>query len=708
MKIALIGNQNSGKTSLFNILTGSNQKVGNWPGVTIEKKSGKIRKTGDEVIDLPGIYSLSPYSLEEEVSRDFLLVEKPDLVINIIDGTCLERSLYLTTQLLETNIDLIVALNMVDLLEKEGSTIDIEHLSRKLQCTIIPISARKRTGIDELINTIINGSYIRNGSNRNTVYPNDVDKMIETIRNTHGGETLYSNFEAVKVFERDPQFEDKFFPFGTKVQLLETKYNMDSEELIADLRYKFIESIVNTGGIIVSSKRRNSFTTKIDKVLLNKWAAFPIFLLIMASVYFVAVGLMGTIPLSFIDAIFNGSEGIDFDFTWINPWSEWSTTIPFEVEGLGPLLARLIGEAGGAVWAQDLVATGLIGGVGAVLTFTPQILSLFFFLSILESSGYMSRIAFSLDRVFRYFGLNGQSIIPFIVGMGCGVPGIMACKPIEDENERKITAITATFVPCGAKLPIISLFVAFFFANFGWLVTLGVYLFGVISILIVAIFLQKVVFRVKIERSSYISELPTYKAPMMSYVLRETGGKTWDFIKKAGTIIVACSLIVWFLVSFTFSMEFVGDDPTLISSSMLAMIGHGLSWLFVPMMSSSMIFNGASYTDLWSISVSAIQGLIAKEGVVSAMNIIAVGNAETELNIFQTNAFSFMNGWTAVSFMAFNLFSSPCFAALGALKRELKKPREFWMAVGVQMGYAWVLGTVIGLIGTGVMAGIGG
>jgi len=709
MRIALVGNQNSGKTSLFNVLTGSTQKVGNWPGVTLEQKTGTLRKTGDHIVDLPGIYSLSPYSLEENVSRDYLVNEKPDLIINIIDATNLERSLYLTSQLLELNINVVIALNMMDILKKEGSAINIEKLSKTFNTTIIPISARKREGIDDLVASISNGDYIRNGEENLYVYQSEVSAIMRNIRRALGKEATV--YESVKVFERDASYVDEAIGFENDIQPIEAKYKMDSEEIVADQRYAFIEKSLN-GCVIITSKRKNNLSTKLDKVLLNKWACFPIFILIMAIVYFIAIGLMGTIPLSFIDVLFNGDggEGIAFNFEFIGIDPEiFETVIPFHFEGFGPLVAEGIVSLGGSEWAADLIATGVIGGFGAIFTFVPQLAVLFFFLAILESSGYMSRIAFALDRVFRYFGLNGQSVISFIVGTGCGVPGIMACKTIEDQEERKTTAIVTTFMPCGAKLPIIALIVGGFFGSFGWLITLGMYFIAIVSILAVSIFLKKIIYKVKGEKSSYISELPTYKAPMMSYVFRDTGMRLWDFIKKAGTIIVASSIVIWFLVSFTWDMRYVDNEAVHISESILAGIGHALSWIFVPMMSSSMVYGGASYSDLWSVTVSAVQGLVAKENVVVAMRTIAeLSDDLPDAEMFTTGAFGFMNGWTAFSFMLFNLFSTPCFAAVGALKRELGNSKEWWKAIGIQMGFAWSLSAVVGVIGLGVMAIIGG
>lgn len=650
MKVCLIGNQNSGKTTLFNLLTGLNQKVGNWPGVTVERKSGIIKNTDHELVDLPGIYSLSPYTSEENISRNFLLEDNPDVVINILDSTSLERSLYLTTQLLELDTRVIIALNMDDLLEKKGLVVDDKKLSEKLGCSVIKISALKKTGIDELIKAIDDKKEIK----ENKIY----DKKIEDVLADIESKLSVNNkrFIAVKLLENDPLFENNFLQkeIKEKREYLECSFNTEIVELIASQRYDFIVELVKT--ILVKKKSNISPTDKLDKVFLNKWLSIPIFIVVMFLVYFLSVGLVGGATVEFIDG------------TVIGSLKDW--------------LSESLPTINASPWAVSLVVDGMVTGVGAVLNFIPQLIILFLLISLLETSGYLSRVSFLLDKLFKRFGLSGKSIIPFIVGSGCSVPAIMTTRTIEDENEKKLTILLTPFIPCSAKLPIISLFAGYFFADHSGLVSASMYFLSIVVILVSAILLRK--FRFKGESTSYISELPEYKIPSPRYVLRDVFDKTIAFIKRAGSIILLSSIIIWFLSSFNWKFQYGLDAD----KSILASIGRIFSWLFYPMLGENS----------WGAAVAAIQGLVAKENVVSTMEVIsAVGEGG---DVFAGNGlFAFFNPVNSYAFMVFNLFSAPCFGAIGAMRREFGSTKSMFKAVGFQTGLAWILASLIGLIG---------
>lgn len=676
MKVALVGNQNSGKTTLFNALTGNNQKVGNWPGVTIERKEGHIKDTDIVIVDLPGIYSLSPYTAEEEVSRHFVLNSNPDVLVNIVDATSIERSLYLTTQLLETDHDVIIALNMTDILEKEGVTIDVEKLSSLLGVTIVPISAKKGTGVNALVSIIQKRSYLKNPKNK--IYSKEVEKLISLVEQDETGP--HSRFGAVKIIERDPGFRSINPSLVNELEKLEAIKDMDSEQLIAHERYLYIEEIKSKSVVILPKKE--SLTDKLDKVFLNKWAAIPIFILVMALVYILSVGLVGGLTVSLVDSLFNGAEELEFNFFGL----VW--TAPVNIMGLGPWFGGLLESWGASPWAVSLVCDGVIAGVGAILNFVPQIMILFICLSILETTGYMSRIAFFLDRIFHKFGLSGKSLIPFIVGSGCSVPGIMTSRTIEDDDERKMTVTLTPFIPCSAKLPILSVFASFFFPTIGWLVTLLFYVGAIVIILLCGLILKKLIFQGHV--STFISELPSYKAPSVSYVARDVGEKTLSFIKRAGTIILLCSVVVWFLASFDYKFRYIpSTEGLVVENSLLANIGKTFAWVFAPML-------GGEFS--WAAAVSAIQGLVAKEQVISSLATIA-SVAEEGSEIFTSSTFSFFNGWSAVAFITFNLFSAPCFGAIGAMKKEYGSNKKTIYAILFQTGLAWVLASVIGTIG---------
>lgn len=614
MKVGLVGNQNSGKTTLFNCLTGMNAKIGNWPGVTIEKKVGTIKGTKHEITDLPGIYSLSPYSVEEEVSRNFVFNESPDVIINIVDATCLERSLFLTSQLLESNCKIIVALNMADKLEEKGLTIDEKKMEEMLGTKVLKISALKETGIDELIK--------------------EINKPLKSK-------------------------ENKVIP-----EYLSKDYDIEKYEEIVNQKYSFISKVVEN--CIKKKAKPETISDKLDKIFLNRWLAFPIFIIIMFLIYYLSVGIVGSFT---VDLVGDG------------------------VGSFGKWLGGLMESAGASEWLNSLVVDGIIAGVGAVLGFVPQLIILFLCIALLETTGYMSRISLLLDKIFRKIGLSGKSLIPFIVGSGCSVPGIMGTRIIENEDERKMTAILTPFIPCSAKLPIIALFAGYFFPNSSGVASASLYFFAIAVIIISAIIMKKFVF--KHTSSTYISELPEYKMPSAKYILKDVFDKVMAFIKRAGTIILLCSIIIWFLLSFSFKMEYGVD----IEESILASIGNKISWIFKPMLGENS----------WGATVSAIQGLVAKEQVVSSMAVIngLAEDASEGAEIFvKDGAFGFFTAASAYAFMVFNLFSAPCFGAIGAMKRELGSTKKLLKAIAFQTGLAWVLATFVYQIGSRIEKGI--
>ncbi len=634
MKIALVGNQNSGKTTLFNTLTGMNAKIGNWPGVTIEKKVGIIKNTDYELVDLPGIYSLSPYSIEEEVSKRFILEEKPDVIINIIDSTSLERSLYLTTQLLELDCKIIIALNMVDILEKKGFIINEKELERSLQTKVLKISALKGTGIDRLIIEIGEPNKKRN--------LNFYDVQTEQKIKQKELELQISNkrFVAIKQLEEDNEFE----------------------EIIATERYNFIENIKKNVIIKNVSKSQENMSDKLDKIFLNKWLAFPIFVGIMFCVYYLSVGVVGRFTVDFISqAIQNLSQNVR-----------------------GVLENLNVSE-----WLNSLIVDGIIAGVGSVLGFIPQLIILFTCISVLETTGYMSRIALLLDKIFRKIGLSGKSLIPFIIGSGCSVPGIMGTRIIENSNEREMTAILTPFIPCSAKLPVIAMFSGYFFDKYSGLMSASLYFLAITIIILSAMVMKKWIY--KNNNSTYISELPEYKLPSTKYVFKDVFDKTISFIKRAGSVILMCSIIIWFLLSFSFKLEYGVN----VENSILSWIGRAISWMFYPMLG----------VNSWGATVSAIQGLVAKEQVISSMTVIAGLSEEASGQIFKTGIFSFFTPASAYAFMVFNLFSAPCFGAIGALEKELGTFEKMLKVVVFQIVFAWSLAVLIYQVGSRIENG---
>lgn len=683
----LVGNQNSGKTLLFNVLTGLNQKVGNWPGVTVERKDGIIKGTNTEVTDLPGIYSLSPYTSEEEISRRFVVEEDPDLIINIIDSTSIERALYLTTQLLELNKKVLVVLNMEDILLKKGYKIDAKLLSEKLGTTVVSISALKKTGIKELITIIEESNRLIQTNTEKPIYPRDVESLIEDVIMRLDIEVKEKRFAAVKILERDNRYYSKFYreQFEKDITRLEQKYSMDTEQLIASLRYNHIEKIRD---VAVEKKETESVTQKIDKVLLNKWAAIPIFLVVMVLVYLLSVGLVGGVTVSIVDVLFNGGNAFEFPLPFIDP-----IVVEFAPEGegilgLGPWLGECILNAGGSEWAASLVADGAVAGVGSVLNFVPQIAILFLLISLLETCGYMSRVTFLFDRAFKKLGMSGKSLIPFIVGTGCSVPAIMGARALEDKNEHQMTVTLTPFMPCSAKLPIILCFIGGIFAPMmgegnTWIIIFLMYILAIGVIILAGFLLNK--FFVKNKTTSYITELPEYHVPSAQYVAKDVWEKTWAFIKRAGTIIFLASVIIWVLLNLDYTFTYTED----IEQSLLADLGRSISWIFAPML-------GWNFS--WGASVSAVQGLVAKEMVVSSMEVItAVGEGG---DVFAGNGtFAFFNGFSAMGYMIFTLFSAPCFGAIGAMRRELGSTKAMWKAIAFETGLAWVLASAIGIWG---------
>ena len=642
MKIALIGNQNSGKTTLFNVLTGMNQKIGNWPGVTIEKKEGIIKGTHYKIVDLPGIYSLSPYTLDEEIACNFLFQEKPDLIVNVIDVNSLERSLYLTMQLLEFDIPLIVALNMTDVLLKKGGLVNGDRLGELLGVDVVLLAARQGTGVKDLIDRI--GSI--SGAKRSTIrFSSALENKILTVSSFIKREN--SRFIAIKLLEKDPRFQVYSNP---KTEQHLKHQEEDFEEIVATERYRIIDMIkteVMTGPIL-----KETLSDKIDRFVLNKYWAYPIFIIIVFLLYF-TVALAGGTLGGFMKKIFR----------LINEFTEQS------------LLA-----AGATPWIVSLLVNGIISGIGAVLTFIPQIAVLFLVAALLESTGYLSRVSFLLDKLFNRLGLSGRTLIPFIVGFGCSVPGVMATRTIENVQERKSAVILVPFIPCGAKLPIISLFAGFFFKKYRVLISTSLFFLSLFIIIISALILKRI-FRT--EASTYISELPEYRLPDFKYVFRDTWEKTFAFIKRAGSVILIGSVVVWVLLSFSFDFRF----GVAIEESILAGVGNLIAWFFYPIIG----------TWSWAAGVSALQGLVAKEQVVASLNIIAglSGDIVSAADVFIAPTLAFFTPASAYAFMAFNLFSAPCIGAISAMRKELGSTAAVIKATLFQTGMAWTVSSIL-------------
>lgn len=647
MKIAIIGNPNCGKTSLFNKLTGSNQKVGNWPGVTIEKKIGKLFKSDIDVVDLPGVYSLFPYSEEEKVSRNFLLNEKPEIVLNVIDSTVLERSLYLTSQLLDMGVKVVLALNMNDLLEKKGIKLDEKKLSEELGVPAIKVSAKTGCGIKELAK-ILQNSKAYCELKKLEIY----SKVIENeLFQTKKMLNLDNNFLAIESLIDSENKENL-----RAKQILEKLYKSDVMQIVASQKYDFIERVRDK--CLIAQNKKETISEKLDTVFLNKWLAIPIFAVIMSFVYVLSVGVVGDFTTGFVNEYF---------------------------AKVSVFLTKFLKRAGASNWAISLLVDGVIAGASSVLSFVPELIVIFLCISILENTGYMSRIAFVFDRLFRRFGLSGKSLVPFIVGTGCSVPAISLTKTIENSSEREMTAILTPFVPCSAKLPIIALFVGFFFPNCSGLVTASFYFLAIFVILICSMVLKKFIFKSDVE--TFVLELPEYKLPSLKYVSRDVFDKTKEFVVRAGTIIVLCSVVVWFLSTFSWNLSFANS----IENSILAGIGNLISWFFYPIVGE---WN-------WAISVSAIQGIIAKEQVVSSLSVIA-GLSENLVgsSIFLGEIFSGFTKASAYAFVVFNLFSAPCIASIAAMKNELKSTKKTLLAILFQVCFAWLIASLSFLVGS--------
>lgn len=680
VKIALAGNPNSGKTTLFNALTGSNQFVGNWPGVTVEKKEGKIKgytTKGEEAIlvDLPGIYSLSPYTLEEVVSRNFLIGEKPDAIINIIDGTNLERNLYLTTQLTELGIPVIIAVNMMDLVRKNGEELDIDRLSKDTGCKVVEISALKGEGIDQLIRRAV--AIAKSGKNVQLAHKFEgcVEHAIAHIEEAISGHVDESmeRWYAVKLFERDEKVRESL---NLAKELLdhieedivscEKEMEDDAESIITGERYNYIGSMIEDC-YKKRVKKQMSVSDKIDSVVTNRFFALPIFAAVMFIVYYVSVTTVGTILT---------------DWTNDTLFGEW--IIPAAQTGLESI--------GCADWLTGLLVDGIVSGVGAVLGFVPQMLVLFLFLAFLEGCGYMARIAFIMDRIFRKFGLSGKSFIPMLIGTGCGVPGVMASRTIENDRDRKMTIMTTTFIPCGAKLPIIALIAGALFDGAAW-VAPSAYFVGIAAIICSGIILKKTKMFAG-DPAPFVMELPAYHLPTVGNVLRSTWERGWSFIKKAGTIILLSTIVIWFAQSFGFESGSFGMVEDM-NHSILAALGSAIAWIFTPL----------GWGD-WKAAVAAITGLVAKENVVGTFGILyGFGEvAEDGAEIWGSLAGS-MTAVAAYSFLIFNLLCAPCFAAMGAIKREMNNVKWFWFAIGYQTILAYAASLCVYQVGTLITAG---
>ncbi len=685
LKIALAGNPNCGKTTMYNALTGSNQYVGNWPGVTVEKKEGKYKwQEGVIVTDLPGIYSLSPYTLEEVVARNYLVEEHPDVILNIVDGTNLERNLYLTTQLMELGIPVVIAINMMDVVRKNGDRIDITMLSEALGCKIVEISALKGDNLQLAAEMAIEAAKTGKTA-RKFYFSGNVEHALAHIEEAavHHMPETQQRWYAVKLFERDAKvLEQLALPEQTRLHLeqdiaaVEKELDDDAESIIINERYLLIEAVLkrcyqkkNAGALTVSDK--------IDRIVTNRILALPIFVAVMWLVYTISIGTIGDWTVQFMNDTLFGK--------WIVP-------------GVTSFLENI----GCASWLTDLIADGIIGGVGAVLGFVPQMLILFTLLSVLEDVGYMSRVAFIMDRVFRKFGLSGKSFIPLLVACGCGVPGVMASRTIEQERDRRMTVMTTCFMPCGAKMPIVALIAGALFGGSGWIAT-AAYFMGIAAVVISGLILKKTKAFAG-EPAPFVMELPAYHAPVPSNVLRATWERGWDFIKRAGTVIVAASIIVWLLNSLSLEggLHYIGEGD---HPSILNVIGEAIAVIFIPLGFGS-----------WQAAVATILGLAAKEEVVGvfgalssmadadlAFSLIEEGGSE-RLALIGQEFFS-GNQLAAFSFMVFNLLCAPCFAAMGAIKREMNSAKWTAAALGWMTGFAYAVSMIIYQIGTWITGG---
>ena len=797
IRIALAGNPNCGKTTLFNALTGSNQFVGNWPGVTVEKKEGKLKGHKDVIItDLPGIYSLSPYTLEEVVARNYILNEKPDAILNIVDGTNLERNLYLTTQLMELGIPVIMAINMMDLVQKNGDNINIQKLSEVCGCPVYEISALKNTGIKEASDAVVKAAQSKAVQGTVHKFNNKVEGYLNDIETLLGSDVAdaQKRFYAIKLFERDDKIaaQMKSAPnVEAIISKAEKEMDDDSESIITNERYEYIASII---GSCLKKKHAGADTIsdKIDRIVTNRILALPIFAVIMFLVYYISMTTIGAAATDwtndnlFGDGFFLGSDGgygdadeayagalevvngfisyeadqgmdtsaveaaidseaDDYDpaaaaaavntfVAQVDPSTEATYLVEDEetlateettasyadltdavaalseagyeapdpaaygtfISSIPDAVSGLLENANCAEWLQGLIVDGIIAGVGAVLGFVPQMLVLFFLLAILESCGYMARIAFIMDRIFRKFGLSGKSFIPMLIGSGCGVPGVMASRTIENDRDRKMTIMTTTFVPCGAKLPIIAMIAGAFFGNSGWVAT-SCYFVGIAAIICSGIILKKTKMFAG-DPAPFVMELPAYHWPTVSNILRSMWERGWSFIKKAGTIILLSTIILWFLMSFGWEGGSFGMVEEL-NESILSKIGTAIAWIFAPL-------GWTKAGEGWKMAVAAVTGLIAKENVVATFGML-YGFAEVAEDGAEIwgNLAAAMTPIAAYGFLVFNLLCAPCFAAMGAIKREMNNTKWFLFAIGYQCGLAYLVSLCIYQIGTLVTGG---
>ena len=758
IKIALAGNPNSGKTTLFNALTGSNQFVGNWPGVTVEKKEGKLKKHDDvAIMDLPGIYSLSPYTLEEVVARNYLITERPDAILNIIDGTNLERNLYLTTQLTELGIPVVIAINMMDVVRKNGDKINVEELSRELGCKIVEISALKGEGIMEAAEAAVQAAKSTKTVPMHT-FSGPVEHAIAHIEEAavHNLPEEQQRWYAIKIFERDDKVLDQLKIDPTvmahieeDIKAAEKELDDDAESIITNERYVYIAEIIKA-----CYKKKNagqlSASDKIDRIVTNRWLGLPIFALVMFLVYYISMVTVGSAATDWAnDGLFgdgwhlfgigsgeytevadaygeaslvvdgyeayieeNGALAADGTFTYdvedeetLAVTTETATLADYEkakatldeigdepdpadygvwVPGVPVLVGNALESAGAADWLSGLILDGIVAGVGAVLGFVPQMLVLFLLLAFLEACGYMARIAFVLDRIFRKFGLSGKSFIPMLIGTGCGIPGVMASRTIENERDRRMTIMTTTFIPCGAKVPFIAMIAGAIFGGSAWVST-SAYFIGMAAIVISGIMLKKTKM-FSGEPAPFVMELPAYHWPTLGNVLRSMWERGWSFIKKAGTIILLSTIFVWFTTYFgwvdgTFRML----DESEIDSSILAAIGGAIAWIFAPLGWGN-----------WQATVASITGLVAKENIVGTLGILYGGG---DGSVYDAMAAAF-TGITGYSFLVFNLLCAPCFAAIGAIKREMNNAKWTWFAIGYQCGFAYVIALMINQFGS--------
>ena len=757
IKIALAGNPNSGKTTLFNALTGSNQFVGNWPGVTVEKKEGKLKKHDDvAIMDLPGIYSLSPYTLEEVVARNYLITERPDAILNIIDGTNLERNLYLTTQLTELGIPVVIAINMMDVVRKNGDKINVEELSRELGCKIVEISALKGEGIMEAAEAAVQAAKSTKTVPMHT-FSGPVEHAIAHIEEAavHNLPEEQQRWYAIKIFERDDKVLDQLKIDPTvmahieeDIKAAEKELDDDAESIITNERYVYIAEIIKA-----CYKKKNagqlSASDKIDRVVTNRWLGLPIFAVVMFLVYYISMVTVGSAATDWAnDGLFgdgwhlfgigsgeynemadaygeaslvvdgyeayieeNGALAADGTFTYdvedeetLAVTTETATLADYEkakatldeigdepdpadygvwVPGVPVLVGNALESAGAADWLSGLILDGIVAGVGAVLGFVPQMLVLFLLLAFLEACGYMARIAFVLDRIFRKFGLSGKSFIPMLIGTGCGIPGVMASRTIENERDRRMTIMTTTFIPCGAKVPFIAMIAGAIFGGSAWVST-SAYFIGMAAIVISGIMLKKTKM-FSGEPAPFVMELPAYHWPTLGNVLRSMWERGWSFIKKAGTIILLSTIFVWFTSYFGWvdgTFQMLSDEQ--IDCSILAAIGGAIDWIFAPLGWGN-----------WQAVVASITGLVAKENIVGTLGVLYGGG---DGSVYDAMAAAF-TGITAYSFLVFNLLCAPCFAAIGAIKREMNSRKWTWFAIGYQCVFAYVIALMINQFG---------